>query len=153
MEESRQQGEQTNQVVQPLTLDEQAYACLAHFLQLSTWFIGPLVVYLAKRDSRFVSFHAMQALLLQGFMFVLWMGFMVILFSSVLWTFPTAGETSSPPQGFPVVLLFFPLLWLLGMGGWVLVIVLSIVYGIKAIRGQWAEYPILGRWARRIIGA
>jgi len=29
------------------------------------WFIAPLTVYLLKRDSRFVSFHALQALFWQ----------------------------------------------------------------------------------------
>jgi hypothetical protein len=29
---------------------------------------------------------------------------------------------------------------------------LGIFYGIKAGRGEWAEYPLIGRFARRIAG-
>jgi hypothetical protein len=47
------------------TSDETTLALLAHVLQIFTWWIGPLAIYLAKRDSKFVSFHAMQALLWQ----------------------------------------------------------------------------------------
>ena len=48
-----------------LTQDEKAYAGLAHALMISTWWIGPLVIFLTKRSSRFVSFHALQALFWQ----------------------------------------------------------------------------------------
>jgi hypothetical protein len=37
------------------------------------------------------------------------------------------------------------------MGWWVFMLVVAIVYGIKAGRGEWAEYPLLGRLARRIL--
>jgi len=30
--------------------------------------------------------------------------------------------------------------------------VLGIVYGIKASKGEWAAYPVIGRWARRLAG-
>jgi len=30
-------------------------------------------------------------------------------------------------------------------------VVVAIVYGVKAGRGEWAEYPFLGRLARRIL--
>jgi hypothetical protein len=29
---------------------------------------------------------------------------------------------------------------------------LAILYGIKAGRGEWAAYPIVGRWAMRLAG-
>jgi uncharacterized membrane protein len=33
----------------------------------------------------------------------------------------------------------------------VTVIVFAILYAIRAGRGEWAEYPIIGRWARQIL--
>jgi len=51
----------------------------------------------------------------------------------------------------PAFFFFFPLLWLGIMGFWVAMIVIAVVYGIKAGRGEWADYPILGRLARRIL--
>jgi uncharacterized membrane protein len=47
--------------------------------------------------------------------------------------------------------LFFGVFWLGFLGLWVVKFVLAIVYGIKAGRGEWAEYPILGRFARQIL--
>ena len=38
------------------------------------------------------------------------------------------------------------------MCGWVVNLVLGIVFGIKANRGEWAAYPVIGRWAHRITG-
>jgi len=34
---------------------------------------------------------------------------------------------------------------------WLLKLVGGVVYGIKAGRGEWAEYPLLGRFARQIL--
>jgi hypothetical protein len=36
--------------------------------------------------------------------------------------------------------------WLGFMGGWVVNLILGVVYGIKANRGEWATYPIFGKW-------
>src|SRR5580704_17545146 len=49
------------------TQDERTMGTLAHVLQLVGGWIAPLIIFLVKRDSRFVSFHALQVLLLQGF--------------------------------------------------------------------------------------
>jgi hypothetical protein len=32
------------------------------------------------------------------------------------------------------------------MDGWVVNLILGVVYGIKANRGEWATYPIFGKW-------
>ena len=44
------------------------------------------------------------------------------------------------------------MLWVVFMGMFVLNLALGIVYGIKAGRGEWAAYPVIGRWAHRIVG-
>lgn len=133
--------------------DECTLALLAHVLQLITWWIGPLVIYLVKRESRFVSFHALQALIYQGLCFVasmlmvgLWFALM---FSGVLLGAATGKASKAAPIAFFIVFGLFGLFWL---GIWVLTLVLGIVYGIKASRGEWAAYPIIGRWGRRLAG-
>src|SRR5262245_10401037 len=46
------------------TNDERSMAMLAHVLSIFSSFIAPLVIYLVKRkESRFVAFHALQALI------------------------------------------------------------------------------------------
>jgi len=41
-------------------------AVLCHVLQLIGGWIEPLVIFFVKRQSRFVTFHALQVLLFQG---------------------------------------------------------------------------------------
>jgi len=50
------------------------------------------------------------------------------------------------PNTPPMIFLLFPLLWLFAMGGWIINFILGIVYGLKAQRGEWAAYPIFGKW-------
>ncbi|MBI3669188.1 MAG: DUF4870 domain-containing protein [Acidobacteria bacterium] len=129
-------------------------AFLAQFLQIFTGFIAPLVIYVLKRESRFVSFHAMQALIWQVIYLAVVIVVFIVFFVGIFATVVTQPHPPSIPQQPPAaVFLLFPLLWLMFMGGWVLNLIIGIVYGIKANRGEWAAYPVIGRWARRIVGA
>jgi uncharacterized Tic20 family protein len=135
------------------TQDERTMATLAHVLQIVAWWIAPLIIYLIRRESKFVSFHALQALLWQIVFIVLWMGAIVVwIIVVVLTMLPYANK--STPAGTPPIAFFvvFPMLWVVFMGMFVLNLTLGIVYGIKAGRGEWAAYPVIGRWAHRIIG-
>lgn len=137
-----------------LSQDEKAYAGLAHALMISTWWIGPLIIFLVKRQSRFVSFHALQALIWQiiftaSYIFSFLLVF-TVMFKTVL-TMPR-GATAGPNQ-FPIALFIaFPILWLIIMCGLVISMTLGIMYCLRAMRGQWSGYPVIGNWARRILG-
>ncbi len=133
------------------TQDERTYATLAHALQVVGWWIAPLIIFVLNRRSRFVSFHALQALLWQacliivyGCLMVVWLGFIF----SFAFRLPHGGPPSAPPPG---LFLLIPLVWLGFMGIWVLTLVLAIVYAVKAGRGEWANYPVLGGLTRRIL--
>jgi uncharacterized membrane protein len=133
------------------TQDERTMATLAHALQIVLSWIGPLVIFLIRRESRFVSFHALQALLLQIVQVVViavsFVGWFILMFTTLF-----INGTSKPPGNPPATLfLVFPLLWLLLMATWITVFVLVIVYAVKANHGEWAEYPVLGRLARRLL--
>jgi uncharacterized Tic20 family protein len=134
--------------------DEKTMAMLAHILQIFTWWIGPLVIYIVKQDSKFVRFHAMQALLWQiaiivlgMFGFVLWFG---VIFSTVFSSAGKAGSNQAPP-----VALFvgMGMIWLGFIVFYFANILFGILFGIKAGRGEWAAYPLIGRWARHIVKA
>jgi uncharacterized protein len=133
------------------TQDERTMATLAHALQLVVSWIGPLVIFLMRRDSRFVSFHALQALLLQIVqvivIVVFFVGWFILMFTT-LFASGAGRPAANPPVG---LFLVFPLLWLLLMGTWITVFILVIVYAVKASRGEWAEYPVLGKFARKLL--
>jgi uncharacterized membrane protein len=131
------------------TQDERTMATLAHALSI-LGFIAPLVIFLVKRQSRFVSFHALQALLWHIVYFVLAMVFMVAWFWVIIFTVVNAegAKGPAPPAG---IFVLIPLVWLGFMGAWVLTLVLAVVYSIKASQGEWAEIPLLGPLARRLL--
>jgi len=136
-----------------LTQDEKAYAGLAHALMLSTWWIAPLIIYFMKKESPFVRFHAMQALLWQIIFSVLYFAGMAVFFMVAIVSTLSGQGKPADPSHFPVALFVaMPLVWLLAMGGFAVSMTLAIMYCLKAMRGQWAEYPVIGKWARRIAG-
>jgi len=136
-------------IVEP-SQDERTMALLAHALQVLVWWIGPLIIFLIKRDSRFVSFHALQALFLQITYLILMASFVVLWFVTMFLIVANHGGGHSPPPPLAIFMMF-PLIWFGFIGMFVLMLVISIVYAIKAGRGEWAEYPILGALARRTL--
>lgn len=136
-----------------LTQDEKAYAGLAHALMMSTWWIGPLIIYLIRKESKFVSFHALQALFWQIIFTVLYFGGFAIFFVIMMATvFSTVQKNPQAPPNFPVsMFIFFPFFWLFAMGALAITLTLGIMFCLKAMRGEWAGYPVIGRWARRIV--
>jgi uncharacterized Tic20 family protein len=144
--------EQSSALVRP-SPDETTMAMLAHVLQIFTWWIGPLVIYLARRESKFVSFHAMQALLWQLTVMVVGMVFgmiwFIVIFASV---FSHMGHPSAGNNGPPMAFFFlFPFVWIGVMGRWFANMAVGIIFGVRAGRGEWAAYPVLGKWARKIV--
>jgi uncharacterized protein len=132
------------------TPDERTMATLAHALQLIGSWIAPLIIFLIRRQSRFVSFHALQALLLQIVHTILVVVLMVLWFTTI---FTTVFQQSSGnrPDFPPAFFILFPLVWLCFMSLWVGSLIIAILYAIKAGRGEWADYPTLGKLARKIL--
>jgi uncharacterized Tic20 family protein len=127
--------------------DERSTAMLPHILQVFGSFFPPLVILLVKRKSRYVRFHAIQALMWQviatAVTIIGFVGFFVAMMMSI--TSMPQGANAPPPKA----LFFFPIIWLMIMGQYAISVVLAIVYSIKCSRGQWSEYPLIGRLALR----
>lgn len=132
------------------TQDERTMATLAQALSI-LGFLAPLIIFLIKRQSRFVSFHALQALLWHITYWIVIIVLMVTFFSVVLLNVVNQSEAfkhGGPP---PAIFLMFPLVWLGIVAGSLINVVLAIVYAVKAGQGEWADYPIFGRLARRLL--
>ena len=127
------------------TNDEKTFALLAHIVGIFSGFLGPLIFFLIKRDSKFVAFHALQSLAWHVMYFVLMMVGIATLFITMV-----TQVSSIPPgakNGFPVAFFgVFAFVWLAVMGGWIVNLVLGVVYGIKANKGEWAKFPLIGGW-------
>src|SRR5438067_7517059 len=85
----------SNELYDP-TPDERTYATLAHALQMTGWFIGPLVILIAKSSSKFVKFHALQALMLQVCTMLLMFVIMATMFGSMFAMMPM--QTAQPQK-------------------------------------------------------
>ncbi|MFN7018707.1 MAG: DUF4870 domain-containing protein [Fimbriimonadales bacterium] len=127
----------------PLTDEERLWGMLAHLLTLLGYVIAigqyvvPLVIYLAYKDrSRFVAFHALQALyfqliLLVGSILLAVVGFFIVIITC----------------GVGAILVF-----LLGVAYTIVALVYTIWPAIEASRGAWFELPLAGGWARATLG-
>jgi len=134
-------------VLEEPSADDKTLAMLAHLLMAFSGFIGPLVIFVVKQNSRFVRFHSLQALIWQAvymtLVFLMMAVFMVTMFANIIHNPPQPGHTQGPP---PAFIFFIPAIWLGFMGGWMVNLILGVVYAIKANRGEWATYPVFGKW-------
>jgi uncharacterized membrane protein len=133
------------------TQDERTMALLVNVLAILSSFLAPLIFYLVKRDSRFVSFYSLQVLIWHEAYAAIFVVGMVIafifMFSSII-AHPHEAPNQAPPLAFFGV---FGLVWLWGMGGFALNLILGIVYAIKASHGEWARFPLIGDFVLRKI--
>ena len=104
--------------------DDTTVAMLAHLLGLFTGFVGPLVLYLIKKDnsSPFVRHHAAEAL-----------NFQLTVIIAVL-------------VSVPLILVLVGILLLIAIP--IAAIVLTIVAAVRANGGDWYRYPLTIRFVR-----
>ncbi len=127
----------------PTSDEERLWGMLAHLLTLLGYvvvlgqYIAPLVIYLVYRErSKFVAFHALQALYFQLAVLVL-----TILVTSVLVLVSIVTCGVGAILTIPVVL-----------AATVLVLYYTIRPAIEANNGNWYEIPLVGGWARTSVG-
>ena len=110
-----------------ISQDERTMAMLAYILGIFTSFLGPLIIWLIKKDqSKFVAYHGMQALLFHA---VIVVGYILSSFLAV----------------FMIGFLTYPLFGILSL-------VYSIIAGLAANKGEWYEIPFVGKFARQQAG-
>lgn len=134
------------------TQDERTMGMLVHILSIFTGFWAALIILIVKRDSKFVSFHSLQCLFWHLLYMIVTFGcvllFLIVMFFGVFAHAAIHSHENAPPA----FVFLFPFIWLAFIVFWVLNLVLGIVYGIKANAGEWANYPLVGKLARRVLG-
>ena len=124
-------------------------AVLAHALQMVGGWIPPLIIFFIRRQSRFVSFHALQVVFLDLILMVVTMFTMMFWIAGIIFAIAQShGDDKSLP---PIFLVLLPMFFLGWMAVFISKIVAAVVYSIKAGRGEWAEIPVVGRWARQVL--
>jgi len=116
--------------------DDRLLATLAYVLALFFPFVAPLIIFLVKRQSRFVSYHALQAVYIDVGIFLVGAAVTVIAF--VLGMFGPLALLAIP-------LGFLP--WAAGVLGWVY----KIVAAIRSNAGDWYRVPFVAGYAERSV--
>src|SRR3954470_19128550 len=88
------------------TDDEKTLAMLNYILSIFGW-IAPLVIWLVKRESKFVSFHALQMLFWHAIYLVITMVGMIFMFA-IMFASMGSQAHAGPPVAF---FLLMPLFW------------------------------------------
>jgi uncharacterized Tic20 family protein len=105
------------------TADDRTMAMLCHLLAILTWFVGPLVIWLVKKDSsRFVDHHGRESLNFQ----------LTIFLASIC-----LGAMAFVLMFFFIGILLIPVLMAIS----VLALIAEIMAGLAASRGEWHRYP------------
>jgi uncharacterized Tic20 family protein len=117
------------------TPEDRSMAMIAHILGALTGVLGPLILYLVKRDqaSRFLKFHIMQALWYQVAIMVAYIGLGILTVLAMLVTMGFAG------------CVCMPILLLAALGE----LVYSIYGGIQVNNSKDFEYKWIGPWVRK----
>ncbi len=127
------------ETVPATTSDERTMATLAQVLQLVGGWIAPLIILLIKRESRYVSFHALQVLLLQIVHLLAWMvimaGGLPIIFAPLMPRFH-----AHPPM---TVFYLLPMISLVAFGPCDLDLVVWRVSLLQADPLVWPRYHVL----------
>jgi uncharacterized Tic20 family protein len=129
------------------TKHEKSLAMLAHLLAFFCGgILAPLVILAVKRDSKFVAFHAAQALLIG----LAWVGVLTLmLFGTLGFAIArSAPHVAGAHLGLPSAELIFMLpILILWSAGWM---VTAVVLGVRAKGGHWSALPGFGWLARRV---
>ncbi len=130
-------------------------AMLAHVLSIFSTFVAPLVIYYVKRkESPFVAFHAMQALIWHVLFLVGWVLSFIVVFITMAFGQALASPafTRGPDPPSPQVFLGFFAVWAVLMLAWFANLGCTVYMTIRASNGQWSGYPIVGALVRRFGG-
>jgi len=127
-----------------ISSDDRTTAMLAHLLGIVVGILAPIVIYFMKKDqSPFVRHHAAQALNLA-------LTFLAVLFGllAVVALLGVGVVLVIPDAGFGVVTLLYIGFMFLLVAASIANLVLTIMAGLAANRGEWYRYPYCFNWVK-----
>lgn len=135
--------------------DEKIMAALVHG-SVFLMFMGPIVPVIVwasqRKKSKYVTFHALQAMGYQAFTFWLWMIAMILLVPLVTLLIPLSlvfMEDSSNPGMTPLIFqagLFIAIFGLMGI-----FFLTGLIGAILCLMGRDFLYPVMGRWLEKYL--
>lgn len=138
------------------TSDEKVLAAIAHASVLLS-FLGPvgatLVWVFQRNKSKYVRYHALQAMGYQAFMFWAWIiGMFVFMFGMIAISIGLAIVADNVPSTPPEAIFFLqPLFMLLIFGIWGLMFLFGFVGAVFCMLGKDFRYPFIGSWLQKKI--
>lgn len=141
------------------TSDEKVLAALAHASVLFAFLgpVGPTLIWVYQRNkSKYVRFHALQAMGYQALTFWLWfIGIFVMSFGGLFAAVVSGGflmeSTSSDLSFIPFIMQLIIFLGIFGL--WGLFFIVGIVGAILCMTNRDFNYPLIGRWLKaRLFG-
>ena len=135
--------------------DEKVMAALAHG-SIFLMFLGPVVPVIVwasqRKKSKYVSFHALQAMGYQALSFWLWIAVGILVALLSLFLIPLAGTLMKDPQDAATIPFLFQVPIFLGIFGWMaLSFAIGIAGAVFCLIGRDFRYPILGKWLERYL--
>lgn len=97
-------------------------------------FLVPIIIFFIEKDSKFVKFHAMQAILLSVAAFIL-----TIVIGIIAGILLVAGS-------FVGYSIFLALVWIVAIA----ILVISIIAAVKSYKYEIYKLPLIGKWAEKI---
>jgi uncharacterized Tic20 family protein len=133
------------------TSDEKVFAALAHASVLLS-FLGPIgatIVWVIQRNkSKYVRYHALQAMGYQALAFWIWLiGMFIVMFGvmgiSIAITIAASESSAVPPEAMFVIQ---PIIMLTIFGMWGVMFLIGFIGAVFCMLGKDFRYPILGNW-------
>jgi len=136
------------------TSDEKVLAALAHASVIFAFFgpLGPTLIWVYQRNkSKYVRFHALQAMGYQALTFWVWfLGIFVVLFGVVVLTIVLdAVLMQNTTAGMPLTpFIIQPVVFLGLFGLWGLFFIVGIIGAVLCMIDREFNYPLIGRWLK-----
>jgi uncharacterized Tic20 family protein len=119
-------------------------------------FLGPIVpviIWASQRNkSKYVSFHALQAMGYQALIFWVWIAVVILVPVLSVLSLPLAGALMNNPQDTTVVPFLFQIpIFIAVFGVMGLSFILGIAGAVYCLIGRDFRYPLLGKWLERYL--